>query len=457
MSTEVHVVRSDTGPQRSEARERARRTRRVFVASYIGSAIETYDFLIYSTAATLVFGHAFFPSASPTAGVLASLATLGVGYLARPIGGLIFGHVGDRMGRKGTLIITLVAMSLCTVLIGLLPTYETIGIWAPVLLVVLRLAQGLAVGGEWGGAVLLSVEHASAKRRAFLGSATNMGAGSGFLLAFLAFGAVSAATGDGFAAWGWRIPFVATIVLLGLGLYIRLKVEESPIAAETTPVRFPLGRLLREYPRRLALAVGLTAGPFLCQAVATTTVVAYATGPEFGIPRQTLINALIIASACQVVTIPLYGMLADRIGRRPVFMAACLVFAVQAFLIVPMVTSGVWALILISYLITLPLLYGATHGVVGALLSELYPTEIRYTGVSASFQLAASIGGGVGPVVAAALLATSNGSMLLSILLALGALISLGCVAALRETRSVDLHRVVPDRAAEPDAATPIG
>ncbi|TDP37805.1 MFS transporter [Nocardia ignorata] len=276
--------------------EPARRRRRVYAASAIGSAIEYYDFLIYATAASLVFGPVFFAGASPAVGVIASFGTLAVGYLARPLGGIVFGYFGDRVGRKSTLIWTLTLMGLATAAIGLVPTPDRIGVLAPCLLVLFRVVQGVAVGGEWAGAVLMSVEHAKSESRGLFGSATQTGSAVGLLLSFAAYAALGGLSEEQFLSWGWRLPFLATLVLLGIGMYVRLAVVESPVmaaqrqSATTGSGPAPLVALLRERPMRVLLGIGVYAGPFMAYATATSFLVTYAT-TRYGVPRHLILNA----------------------------------------------------------------------------------------------------------------------------------------------------------------------
>src|SRR5919205_1001935 len=286
-----------TPPQQSHAR---RQLRRAVLSSYLGSVIEYYDFLLYATASAVVFNQVFFSDLDPLAGTVASFGTLATGYLARPLGGALFGHFGDRIGRKRMLILTMALMGLASVLIGVLPSYGTIGVWAPVLLVLLRVGQGVAVGGEWGGAVLMSAEHATS-RRGLWASFTNAGAPSGMVLSTVVLALAAGATGEeGFLAWGWRIPFLLSAVLLAVGLFVRAKVEETPVfveAASDAPARPPLFEVLRKHPRNLLLSIGVGFGAFVAQGTLTTFVIAYAVGAGF--PRQTVLNALSRSSSAR--------------------------------------------------------------------------------------------------------------------------------------------------------------
>ena len=446
MSTIETATADDSAASRPSGKS-DRQAKRVFIASAVGSVIEYYDFLIYATAASLVFPYVFFTGSSPAVGVIASFGTLAVGYVARPLGGLLFGHLGDRMGRKSILLVTLVLMGAATFLIGLLPGQAQIGILAPVLLVLLRVVQGVAVGGEWGGAALMAVEHADQKRRGLFGSATQIGASAGLLLSFAAFAALGRLPKEDFLAWGWRIPFLATIVMVALGLYIRWGIEESPVhtrAREEGAVaaqRFPLRALLRDRPGRLVLGVFTYAGPFMAYSVATTMLVTYANS-AFDVPRQTLLNGMMIGTAGMLITVPLFAAISDRIGRRPVYIAAALLTAVHVFAMFPLVTSGYFPLVVLSYFVSMTVLNAASNGPVPALLSELFPTESRYTGVSLCYQLGGMIGGGVGPLLAATFITPGGpGPIAVSAMIAVLCVIAAICAAALGDTRTVDLYR----------------
>ncbi|MER5182221.1 MFS transporter [Streptomyces sp. NPDC002896] len=424
----------------------SRQGRRIYAASFFGTTVEFYDFIAFGTAASLVFPQVFFDGTSEAVGTIASFATLAIGYTARPLGGLIGGHYGDRIGRKSVLIWTMAVMGVSTFLIGLLPSSAQIGSLAPVLLVVLRLVQGLAVGAEWGGAVLMSVEHAESSRRGLFGSATGVGSGCGVLLAYTAFGALGGLREEQFLSWGWRLPFLLSAVLIVIGMYIRLRIEESPVflaqraAAQETPARTPLVALLREGPLRVLAGIGLYAGPFMAQALVTTFLVSYATTTA-GVPRQVLLNGLIISLAGMLLTVPLFAWLSDRVGRRIVYIPAALLAGVFSFFVYDLVATGSAVLITLVFVISMTFLNAATVGVVGSLLAELFPTRFRYTGASAAYQFAGLIGGGVGPLLASILSGSGAGILSVSIMTAVFCAISAVCAAALGDTRTVDLHR----------------
>src|SRR5262249_11476766 len=310
--------------------------------------IEWYDFFLYGTAAALVFNRLFFPALDPLAATMASFATYAVGFFARPLGGVVFGHYGDKIGRKSMLVTTLMMMGLSTFLIGLLPTYDQVGVLAPVALAVLRFVQGLGVGGEWGGAVLLAAEHGHHGRRGFYASSAQAGVPAGLLLANAAFAAASALPQEQFLSWGWRLPFLAGVVLLGMGLFIRLHILETPLFAAAQARRVtsarPLVELVRTYPRNLLLAMGARFAENACFYVFTVFIYVYASEPR-GFARDTLLAGVLLASALQLVAIPAFAALSDRLGRRPVYLAGALFLGLFAFPFFWLVDSGAPVLI----------------------------------------------------------------------------------------------------------------
>ncbi|GAA2786853.1 MFS transporter [Saccharopolyspora taberi] len=410
--------------------------RRAVASSFLGSVIEYYDFLLYATASAVVFGQVFFTGLDPLVATVASLGTFATGYLARPLGGLIFGHFGDLVGRKRMLVLTMVLMGAASFLIGALPDYRQIGAAAPVGLVLLRVLQGVAVGGEWGGAVLMSAEHATS-RRGLWASFTNAGAPCGMLLSTAVLTGTSAAVGEeAFLAWGWRIPFLLSIVLLALGLFVRLKVEEPPVfrAAERAP-RAPLFEVLRNHPRPLLLGIGAGLAAFVAQATLTTFVLAY--GVQSGFSRQTVLNSITISSACAVVGIVGWSAVSDRLGRRPVVLAGAVVMAAYGFALFPMVDSGSSALLTLALVLGQGVVHPMMYGPLAALYTELFSTHARYTGASLGYQLA-SLGGGLAPVLFAQL----QNAVAVSATIAAFCALSAGCVMSLRETSHRDLASV---------------
>lgn len=388
--------------------------RRVYVASLVGTTVEFYDFIIFGVAASLVFGPVFFDSASPAVGTIASFAILAIGYAARPLGGIIFGHFGDKAGRKSTLMWTMGLMGASTVAIGLLPSSAQIGGWAPILLVILRLVQGIAVGGEWGGAVMMAVEHAPAKRRGFFGGAASLGSGAGVLLAYLVFGLMSNLNDESFESWGWRVPFLLSIVVVGVGFFVRLRVEESPVfaaeqkqkqkSARPAKTRIPLVQVFSEMPKTVLLGIGMCSGAFMAQAILTTTVISYATS-NYDISRSMMLSLLNVALAIMLITIPLFSWLGDTVGRRKVYIPSVILFGVFSFAMFPLFGTGSTPVILFTFVVGMAVLNAATTANGGTLLSEQFPTKFRYTGAGVAYQFAGLIGGGIGPLLASVFIA----------------------------------------------------
>jgi metabolite-proton symporter len=415
----------------------------VAAASFIGTTIEWYDFFLYGTAAALVFGDLFFPNAKPLIGTLLALSTYAVGFAARPIGGIVFGHFGDRVGRKSMLVISLLMMGTATFLIGCLPTYSSIGILAPILLVILRFTQGLGVGGEWGGAVLMSVEHAPKGRRGFYGSWPQMGVPAGLLLSTLVFLVVQNQTSDAaFASWGWRIPFLASAILVIVGLVIRLKLMESPaferVKETNTEASKPIVDVVRKYPRNVFTAMGMRVGENGVFYLLTVFVYVYGE-EELGLDKNTMLTGVVIAAALGLITVPLYGTISDRVGRRPLYMAGAIVTTLWAFPFFGLMDTKspilIWAAIVIGINIGHDLMYGPQ----AAYFSELFGTRVRYTGASLGYQLASVFAGGFAPLVATALLAAGGSSLVALYITGLGAVSVIATLFA-RETYQTDIH-----------------
>jgi metabolite-proton symporter len=390
----------------------SRTIRRVVLASFIGTTIEWYDFFLYGTAAALVFNRLFFPTVDPLIGTLSSFGTFAVGFLARPLGGIVFGHFGDRVGRKSMLVYSLMIMGVATFLIGLLPTYSSIGIWAPVLLVLLRSAQGIGVGGEWGGAVLMAVEHAPSHRRGFAGSWPQMGVPAGLLLSTVVFNLFTTnLSEEQFLAWGWRVPFLLSVLLIAVGIFIRLNIVESPAFTEILKTRSqqarPLVVAVRDYRRNLLLAMGMRVAENGLFYVYTVFVLSYGPG-ELGLPRNTMLWGVSLAALGGLVAIPLYGELSDRIGRRPVYLFGAIFSLCYAFpffwLLSTRSTPIIWAAIVLGVTIG----HNAMYGPQAAYFSELFGAGVRYSGASLGYQLASVISGAPAPFIATALLASSG-------------------------------------------------
>lgn len=416
--------------------------RRAVASSFIGSVIEYYDFLLYATAAAVVFGKVFFAALDPLTATVASFGTFAAGYLARPLGGILFGHFGDRIGRKKMLVTTMTLMGVASFLIGALPTYGQIGIWAPVALVTLRVLQGVAVGGEWGGAVLMSAEHATS-RRGLWASFTNAGAPCGMVLSTVVLTVTAAASGErAFLAWGWRVPFLLSILLLGIGLFIRLKVEETPVfAAAERSARVPLFDVLRNHPRNLLLAVGVGLAAFVAQGTLTTFLIAY--GVQVGYSRQTVLSGLTLSSVLAVAGIIGYSALSDRLGRRPVVLAGAVAMAAFSFLLFPLVDSGNVVLLVVTLVLGQAVIQPAMYGPLAALCTELFSTRSRYTGASLGYQLS-GLGAGLAPVLFASILAGGGSTMTISLIISGFCLLTVVCVVLLAETSGNSLTETAP-------------
>ncbi len=416
--------------------------RRVVVASFIGTAIEWYDFFLYGTAAALVFPLLFFPNFDPLAGTMAAFAANAAGFFARPLGGVIFGHFGDRVGRKTMLVTTLMMMGFATFCIGLLPTHAQAGVAAPLLLVALRIVQGFGVGGEWGGAVLMVVEHADKSRRGLFASWVQAGVPVGMLLATGVFSLVAWLTGPAFLTWGWRVPFLLGILLTGIGYFIRLRVLESPVfeqaKSERPAPKLPILEVLRTHPRNVLLAMGARLAENAFFYIFTVWVLSYAT-KQLGMDQSTLLNGVLLGSAAQLAAIPFFGSLSDRLGRRPVYLGGALFLLAMAFpffWLVDMRSTGLaWLAIVIGMVG-----HAAMYGPQAAFFSELFGTRTRYTGASLGYQLAAPFAGGLAPIIASALLGWAGGNpWLVALYLIAMAVVTIVCVLLAAETNRRDL------------------
>ena len=414
--------------------------RLVAVASLVGTTIEWYDFFLYGTAAALVFPRLFFPTADPVAGTMAAFATYAVGFVARPVGGIVIGHFGDRIGRKSMLVLTLVIMGVATFLIGLLPTYEQIGPWAAVALVLLRVAQGFGVGGEWGGAVLMAVEHAPARARGFYGSWPQIGVPAGLLLSTAVFSWFAGLPEEQFLTWGWRVPFLISIVLVVVGLVIRVRIVESPafarVKADGQEARQPIVEVLRQHPREVLLAIGARFAENGAFYVYTVFTLVY--GPQrVGVDRQTVLNGILLASAGALVAIPLFGALSDRIGRRPVYLFGAVFTGLFAYPLFWLFDTGSPGLIWLALVIALVFAHAPMYGPQAAFLAELFGTRVRYSGASLGAQLASVVAGGLSPFIATALLPYGRGP--LAAYVATMAVITIVAVLAASETHTRDM------------------
>jgi len=378
----------------------------------VGTSIEWYDFFIFGTASALVFGRLFFPTFSALAGTLAAFASFAVGFVARPVGGLIFGHIGDRRGRKTTLVLTLTMMGLATFAMGLLPSYASIGVWAPILMVLLRFVQGLAVGGEWGGAVLMATEHSGGERRGFFGSFAQMGSAVGGLMSTGIFLLMQQLPEDDFVSWGWRVPFLFSIVLVFVGLFIRLRIMESPVFAQIKEarrvVKVPAVELLRTEARNVLLAAGLYLAHGVLFYAMTVYTLAYTTN-VYGLAQNTYLIGVTAAGAVQMFTIPFLGALSDKVGRRAVIIFGTLFIIAFAVPLNFMITSRVPMLAWLAVIIGICVGHNSVYAPTAALYSEMFPAHVRYSGSSLGYQLGGAVAGFV-PLVAASLVGAAGGA-----------------------------------------------
>jgi metabolite-proton symporter len=414
-----------------------------------GTTVEWYDFFLYGVAAAVVFPAVFFPSDDPAAGTLAALATFAIGFVARPVGGLVFGHYGDKIGRKTLLVISLVTMGVATFAIGLLPGYATIGIAAPLLLIVLRLLQGFAIGGEWGGAVLIVSEHGDPARRGYWASWPQAGVPVGQLLANgLLFLLSAVQSEEAFQSWGWRIPFLLSAVLVLIGLYVRLSVEESPIfkeaqakaaalAASGEREVVPIVDVFRRYPREVFTAMGARFAENVSYYIFTIVITTYVV-QRLGLSSSFVLGAVLIGAAVHLVTVPVWGALSDRYGRKPIYLLGATGVGVWAFVFIALLDTGNFALTTLAVVGGL-VFHGAMYGPQAAFLSELFGTKVRYSGTSIGYQLASVVAGGLAPTIAVALYTAFDSGYAVAVYVALSAVVTIGAVASYGETRHRDL------------------
>ena len=426
--------------------------RRVAMTSLAGTSIEWYDFFLYGTAAAVIFPKAFFPQELPTMVLLIiSFSTLAVGFLARPLGGIIFGHFGDRIGRKRTLVVALMMMGVATTLIGFLPTYASIGIAAPLLLVALRFVQGLAIGGQWGGAMLLVTESAPSDQRGWYGAYAQAGAPMGVILANLAFIGVSSSMSDeAFMDWGWRLPFIASIVLIGISMYIQLKIEDTEAfrslsdaqSADDKPAaaveRSPVIEAIRKYPKRIMLAAGAFLSVQVTFYILIAFVIAYGmNSPSVELSRDTMLTAVLVAAAIMVPTQFYFSGLSDRVGRKNVYRWGAILTGIWGFILFPLIDTG--DPMMIGFAITMGLLFlGMQYGPQAAYFTELFSTEVRYSGASLGYQIGAILGGALAPTIAV-LLWNEFGIFYVSVYIAIAALLTLWSLSQLEETKGNSL------------------
>ena len=456
----------ETSQTESSGEDNERSMRKVAGTALAGTSIEWYDFFIYGTAAALVFPTAFFPAEMPaTVALIASFSTFAVGFIARPLGGVVFGHYGDRVGRKQTLVVALLIMGAGTTMIGLLPTYESIGFFAPLLLVLLRFVQGLAIGGQWGGAMLLVTESAPSNKRGYYGAFAQAGAPVGVILANLAFLMIGASMSDeSFMAWGWRVPFLASVVLIGISMYVQLHLEDTPAfkalaknkqkqqaeddketsqnttgADRVNPDRSPVLEALRLYPKRIALAAGAFISIQVTFYILIAFVIAYGTAEEgLNLPRSTMLSAVLIACVIQLFVQFPAAAYSDRHGRRGIYLAGAGLLGVWGFAMFPLIDTGNFLLIVLAISGGLAFL-AMQYGPQAAFYTELFTTKVRYSGASLGYQLGAILGGAFAPTLAV-LLWKELGIFYVSIYIAFAALVTIASVLMLTETSGADLH-----------------
>lgn len=388
-------------------------TRRVLIASLVGSSIEWFDYFLYGTMAALVFNQLFFVSDDPTLGLILAYASFALSFFIRPFGGVIFSHIGDRIGRKKTLVMTLSLMGAATFAMGLLPTYQAIGVAAPIILITLRLIQGLGIGGEWGGALLLATEYAPPERRGFFGSIPQMGVTIGMVMGTLALWIMTLLPEAAFMSWGWRVPFIFSALLVVFGLWIRKGIDETPefkAVQESGEIpKVPIVETLRYHWREVLITIGakvVETAPFY---IFSTFIVSYAT-TNLGFSRSATLGAVMVATIVTTILIPIMGSLSDRVGRKKMYIAGAVAMMAYAFPYFWLIHQGSVALLVIATIIGLGVIWAPITAVLGTMFSEIFEAKVRYTGVSLGYQIGAAVAGGTAPLVATALLATFENS-----------------------------------------------
>ncbi|PEJ34190.1 MFS transporter [Peribacillus butanolivorans] len=411
--------------------------RRILIASLVGSSIEWFDYFLYGTVAALVFNQLFFVNEDPTIGLLLSYASFALAFFIRPFGGVIFSHIGDRIGRKKTLVLTLSLMGVATFGMGLLPTYQAVGIWAPILLITLRLVQGLGIGGEWGGALLLAVEYAPAEKRGLFGAIPQMGVTIGMLLGTIALSIMTLLPESAFMTWGWRLPFIFSALLVFFGLWIRKGIDETPsfkkVKESGEVPKLPIVETLKYYWREVLIAVGakvVETAPFY---IFSTFVVSYATS-TLGFSRTATLTAVMIATIITTILIPFMGMLSDKIGRKKLFIGGTIGMALFAFPYFWLLQQKSVLLLIIATVIGLGVIWAPITAVLGTMFSEIFDARIRYTGITLGYQIGAALAGGTAPLVATALLNRFNNSYVpVAIYIIFASLVSLAAIGAVKD------------------------
>ena len=428
--------------------EHSAQLRKAIIASTIGTTIEWYDFFLYGTAAGLIFGKLYFPNSDPLTATLAAFGTYFIGFVGRPIGAAIFGHYGDRIGRKATLIATLLCMGIATFLIAFVPTYESIGIWGAVILTILRMFQGIGVGGEWGGSVLLAMEWARTHgHRGFVASWPQFGVPCGLFLSNLAVLGFSAWSGDQFATWGWRLPFALSIVLVGIGLWIRLGILETPVFQQLLDKnkieRTPIYEVIKKQPREIILSAFVRMAEQAPFYIFTAFIFAYTVG-TLHMSRDFILTAVLVASCVSFITIPLSGHISDRIGRRKMYMIGAAVTGIFGFIYFGMVDTAVPLLVFIAIVLSL-IPHDMQYGPQAALIAEAFTPRLRYSGSSLGYQLASIIAGGPAPLIATALFAAFHSGYAIAIYIAACAVVSLASAALMPDYTGQDISMEYDD------------
>jgi MHS family shikimate/dehydroshikimate transporter-like MFS transporter len=422
------------------ARTSAMRT--VLWASVLGTVVEWYDFLIYGTAAALVFNKLFFPSFAPATGTLAAFGTYAVGFAARPLGGIVFGHFGDRLGRKTMLMLTMMIMGGGTFLIGCLPSFGQIGIWAPLALVVLRFVQGFGLGGEWGGAVLMVVEHAPARRRGLYGSLVQIGFPLGVAGSTGIFIPLSALPANDLLSWGWRIPFLLSAVLVAVGLFVRMRLSETPAFEQMRRAEnvshSPMLEVFRRVPRDVLIAIGMKISEVAWVYVLTVFSIVYAT-TKLGLPRTLILDGIIVGALVELITLPLAGTLSDRFGRKPIYLVGVVLSIASAFPVFWLLDTRDPVLVIVGLALVMNVTHAIGFGIGASWMPELFGTRVRYTGASLGCQVSAALSGGFAPIIATALLGWAGATWPVSLyLMALGLVAAVAVIAA-RETHTAGI------------------
>ena len=417
--------------------------KRVLVASLVGSTIEWFDYFLYGTVAALVFNQLFFVTDDPAFGTLYAFAAFALAFLIRPFGGIIFSHIGDKIGRKRTLVLTLSLMGLATFLMGVLPTYQTIGIWAPVLLILLRLIQGLGLGGEWGGALLLAVEYAPKEKRGLFGSIPQMGVTLGMLMGTLALSVMTLLPDDAFLTWGWRVPFILSALLVVFGLWIRKGIDETPsfkkIQEKGDVPKLPIADTIRYHWREVLIAIGakvVETAPFY---IFGTFIVSYAT-QNLDFSETNALNAVTIGTIATTILMPIMGAFSDKVGRKPLYIGGTIFMILYAFPYFWLLHQGSVAMLFLATVIGLGIIWAPITAVLGTMFSEIFSARVRYTGISLGYQIGAAVAGGTAPLIATALLIRFNNSYIpVALYIIFTAVISLIAVITVKDKRAEDL------------------